>query len=76
MGIKNELVNDAVVYVKYVKPIFQESVMDSVSFFGGWDKHADTLEKFQSELAVIQRKIRGLSKNFEATNMLHECFKS
>ena len=44
MNIKNELSNDGLVYINYVRPIFSESVISAISFFEYWQDHASTLK--------------------------------
>jgi len=55
-----------------VKPIFHETVSDSISFFSSWSDNASTMEQFYKELDIIERKVKTISKNFEATNAIHE----
>jgi len=46
IGIRNELANDGVIYLKHVKPIFQETLSTATSFFDSWFSHYDTMDKF------------------------------
>jgi len=48
--IRNELSNDGFIYVNHIKPIFSESVTDAIAFFESWHEHAETMDKFRSEL--------------------------
>jgi len=38
IAIRNELANDGILYTKNVKPIFQESLGEAVSFFDSWNE--------------------------------------
>ena len=53
MSIRNELANDGIVYARNIKPIFQESLGEAVSFFDSWNEQYDTMDKFQEYLGVI-----------------------
>ena len=55
VAIRNELSNDGLLYVKHVKPIFQETLSSSISFFSDWQKEYNTSELFMDNLDVIQR---------------------
>ena len=35
--IRNELSNDGIIYTKHIKPIFQETLSEAVSFFESWN---------------------------------------
>jgi len=62
--IKNELSNDGLIYINYVRPILSESVTDAIAFFKSWQDNASTSEQFLEELTVIQKKMKVLNNNF------------
>ena len=72
LAIRNELANDGLVYVNNVKPIFTETIGNSISFFDTWFDQYNTIEDFHSNIELISRKIRSLTKNFETNHLIHE----
>ena len=43
-AIRNELANDGLIYINYVRPIFKEAVEEAIVFFDSWGQHASTME--------------------------------
>jgi len=57
IGIKNELTNDGIIYIKYVVPVFKETLSVQTSFFDSWNSHYNTFDKFNYQINVIEKKI-------------------
>ena len=72
LAIRNELANDGLIYINYIRPIFSESVTEAILFFKSWRENASTIEQFQEELTPMTKKIRLLMKNLEANSLIHE----
>jgi len=53
IGIRNELANDGLIYVNNVKPIFTETLGNSISFFDSWSSQYSTIEDFNQNLTII-----------------------
>ena len=72
LSIRNELANDGLVYVNNVKPIFTETIGNSISFFDAWFDQYNTIDSFHTNLDLISKKIKNLAKNFETNHLIHE----
>ena len=38
IALRNELANDGLIYAKNIRPIFQESLGEAISFFESWNE--------------------------------------
>jgi len=55
MSVRGEVINDGLIYLKHIKPIFIDSMSQVMKFFDTWNEKNDTVEKFKENIAPMER---------------------
>ena len=53
IAIRNELLNDGLIYVKHVQPVLKETLADAISFVDAWNNHWSSLDGFAQNLLLV-----------------------
>jgi len=72
IAVRNEVVNDGLIYLKHIKPIFTESMSKVITFFETYDENNDSLDKFQANIGPNEKMIKDFKNLFDANNMILE----
>ena len=54
IAIRNELLNDGLIYINRVQPIFKETLANAISFFDSWNNHFSSISGFMENLILVQ----------------------
>ena len=72
IAVRNEVVNDGLIYLKHIKPIFTESMSKVITFFETYDENNATAEQFRSNVPPNEKMLRDFKNLFDANNMILE----
>ena len=76
LAVRDEVINDGLIYLKHIKPIFIDSMSQVMKFFDTWDESNDTVDKFKANVESSEKQLKDFKNMFDANNMLLEQFKN